>query len=105
MTTTDLIAAVQTHAMAHYDADGWHYVVECYSNDELAKLILAAGADTVEQAIAAVHADIAPYHDYCEDIRGLGGCNDLPKFIPSGPTKHWATCADCGKDIDHCRCY
>jgi len=76
MKTTDLVAAVRAHAIAHYTADGWDYVVECYSGDEIANLILAAGAGTVEQAIAAVHADIAPYHDYCEDIRGHGGCND-----------------------------
>jgi len=36
---TDLIAAVREHALANYEKDGWDYLVECWSDEDIAKEI------------------------------------------------------------------
>jgi hypothetical protein len=46
-----LVAAVRDHALAHYDRDGWDFVVEAYTDAELWGVI--AGAKTPAKAIAA----------------------------------------------------
>tara|TARA_R110002110_G_scaffold314125_1_gene527346 strand:- start:286 stop:510 length:225 start_codon:yes stop_codon:yes gene_type:complete len=48
-TVKELVAAVKAHAVDHYDADGWDYIVEAYSYDDVAELI--EGASTVAEAI------------------------------------------------------
>ena len=48
-----LVSAVIAHATKHYeDGDGWDFIVEAYSDEEIAELI--GDAVTVEQAIANV---------------------------------------------------
>lgn len=51
---TALIAAVRKHAIAHYEQGGWDYIVECWSDFEIAETITEAGATTEEAAIKAV---------------------------------------------------
>jgi hypothetical protein len=36
---TDLIAAVREYALANYEKDGWDYLVECWSDEDIAKEI------------------------------------------------------------------
>jgi len=36
---TDLIAAVRKFALANYEKDGWDYLVECWSDEDIAKEI------------------------------------------------------------------
>lgn len=45
-----LIDAVRTYATKHYNRDGWDYLVECWSDEDIAQAI--AGANTVSRAIA-----------------------------------------------------
>jgi hypothetical protein len=47
-----LIQAVRDHAQAHYDEDGWDYVVEAWEDEELAEDI--GDAATAEEAIARI---------------------------------------------------
>lgn len=47
-----LIAAVRAHAMANWGTAGWDFIVECWSDEEIAEQITADM--TPEQAIAAV---------------------------------------------------
>ena len=47
-----LVKAVKEHAMAHYHQDGWDYIVETYTDAELAEEI--GNARTVKGAIAKV---------------------------------------------------
>ena len=37
-----LIAAVKAHAIAHYEQDGWDYIVECYEDAQIADIIKTA---------------------------------------------------------------
>lgn len=34
-----LVAAVKQHALDHYNEGGWDYIIECYSDQELAEII------------------------------------------------------------------
>jgi len=63
-----LIAAVKAHARANYNTGGWDYVVECWSDDEIAVAIL--GCHTPEAAIAEVAKTAGVLNDYRDDIRG-----------------------------------
>jgi len=63
-----LIAAVRTHAVAHYDSDGWDYVVEAMTDDELAQLIGAARTES--SAIRRVGAEMRIYRDHHMEIAG-----------------------------------
>jgi hypothetical protein len=42
MTIAEIVAAVKAHALEHYETDGWDFVVECWSDDEIANEIVAA---------------------------------------------------------------
>lgn len=37
--TQELVAAVRRHAEANYTKDGWDYLVECWSDEEIAEQI------------------------------------------------------------------
>lgn len=34
-----LVDHVKRHALDHYDEGGWDYIIECYTDDELAAII------------------------------------------------------------------
>lgn len=40
--TQELVAAVRRHAEANYNKDGWDYLVECWSDEDIAEQIGAA---------------------------------------------------------------
>ena len=48
----DLVAAVRAHAVDNYESDGWDFVVECWTDADIAERI--EGITTPEAAIAAV---------------------------------------------------
>lgn len=66
----DLIKAVRAHALAHYEEDGWDYVVECYEDADLQQLIEEEGATTAEEAIKALGKVMKLKDDYRKDIQG-----------------------------------
>jgi len=37
--TNELVEAVKRYALDHYNQGGWDYIVECYSDTELAEII------------------------------------------------------------------
>jgi len=61
-----LVLAVRAHAYLNYEKDGWDYVCECYSDEEIEELI--GKATTVKGAIKKVLADIKPMADYRAEI-------------------------------------
>lgn len=46
------VAAVRDHAEKNYNRDGWDFVVECWSDEEIAEAI--EGCDSEESAVRAV---------------------------------------------------
>ena len=64
---TELITAVRQHAEKNYARDGWDYVVECYSDEEIADIIKTAR--TPAGAIKMVRAHIKPRAEYRDEIR------------------------------------
>jgi carbamoylphosphate synthase large subunit len=67
MTKDELVKAVKAHAVANYETGGWDYLVECYSDTEVAELI--GGARTVKGAIKKVAKVMGIKNDYREDIQ------------------------------------
>ena len=61
-----LIAAVRKHAAKNYERDGWDYVVECYSDDDIREAI--GDAKTENQAIVRVKRAVKVLDDHRKDI-------------------------------------
>lgn len=68
MTKNELVKAVKAHAVDNYETGGWDYLVECYSDAEVAELI--GRATTVKGAIKKVAEVMGIKDDYRKDIQG-----------------------------------
>lgn len=49
-----MVERVRSYALAHYDEDGWDFIVECYTDEDILDVIHATGARTATQAVQAV---------------------------------------------------
>lgn len=67
-TLAEKIAAVRKHAEENYSRGGWDYVVECYSDKDIAERI--GRATTVAGAIKNVRRDVNQIDAYRKDIQG-----------------------------------
>lgn len=72
----DLIAAVREHAVANYDKDGFDFLVECWTDEDIANAITGAKSKTA--AIAAARKAVKVLADARQDARAAGGL-DMPK--------------------------
>lgn len=63
----ELIHAVRSHAITHYNEGGWDVLVECWSDADIAEQI--AGARTITGAIRNCGATLKTIKDYGDDIR------------------------------------
>jgi hypothetical protein len=59
------IKELRSHALDHYEESGWDYLVECWSDEDIALIIRESCADTYEEAFQAV----AEYVDLLGDQR------------------------------------
>jgi hypothetical protein len=50
--TTYLVQSVKDHALRNYNVDGWDFVVECWTDEDLAREV--ACCTTAQQAIRRV---------------------------------------------------
>ena len=66
---TDMVEAVKRHADDNYESDGWDYVVECYSDAEIAEVIEHAGAQDCAEAIDVLHCEVKTRDDYRKEIQ------------------------------------
>jgi hypothetical protein len=64
------VKEVRDHAYANYEGGGWDYVVECYSDAEIAALTKTA--KTAEEAIEMVGREVGIRDEYRKDIQGYG---------------------------------
>lgn len=53
-TVVEMASTVRAHAESHYGRGGWDYIVEAYTDGELAELIEETGATTRRDAIRKV---------------------------------------------------
>jgi len=66
-----MVDAVKAHAQAHYDEDGWDYVVETYDDAEIAEAI--HGCTKPEYAIIRMGRIIKVRDDVRKDVIAAGG--------------------------------
>ncbi len=66
----DYIDAVKDYAIRHYLEDGWDYIVECYTDDELWNLI--EEANSAEHAIQLAHYIAKDQDEYRRAIEITG---------------------------------
>ena len=62
-----LIAKIREHALRNYNQDGWDYLVECYSDNDI--ILLVAECESYEQAIAKLAKLLKIKDDYRSDIQ------------------------------------
>ena len=72
----DLITAVREYAVANYDKDGFDFLVECWTDEDIANAITGAKSKTA--AIAAARKAVKVLADARQDARAAGGV-DMPK--------------------------
>ena len=65
---SELIAAVKSHALEHYEESRWDVVVGCYSDEQIAEVI--GKTKTCKAAIKAMQKHIKPVAEYWADIQG-----------------------------------
>ena len=65
--TCELIDAVRAYSIAHYEKDGWDYVVECYSDAQIEEIIKTAR--TAAGAIKMMRAEVRPHAEYRAEIQ------------------------------------
>jgi hypothetical protein len=63
----NFVKEIKAHALANYNRDGWDFVVECYSDEEICEL--TARCTTAEQAIAKIGRTVKAQDDYRRDIQ------------------------------------
>lgn len=63
---SELVAGVRAHAQAHYEKDGWDFVVETMDDAELVSII--GKSRYVETAIEWVRKAVKVNDDYRQDI-------------------------------------
>lgn len=66
-TKQHLIDAVKAHALKHYNDGGWDFIVECWSDEEIAECF--KDAETEASAIAAVGQIVSVYADRQADAK------------------------------------
>jgi hypothetical protein len=64
------IDAVKDYAIKHYVEDGWDYIVECYTDNEIWQLIQEA--DSTEHAIQLAHYIAKIKDEYRKEIQATG---------------------------------
>jgi len=57
----NLIDAVKAHATANYNKNGWDFVLECFSDDQIKDII--GGARTIDGSIAKMREEIKWRHE------------------------------------------
>jgi hypothetical protein len=68
-TMQEMVSAVKTYAITHYNEGGWDSIVECYSDSELAEEIEEGKCNTAAEAIAYVGKGCKVWDDYRSDIQ------------------------------------
>lgn len=63
----DLVDAVRTHALQHYEDDGWDFVVECWEDWEI--LAVVKGSKSESQAIRRVRRQVRVLSDHRREIQ------------------------------------
>jgi hypothetical protein len=66
----DLIAAVREHAVGNYDKDGFDFLVECWTDEDIGKAI--KGANSKASAIMAVRKAVKVLVDARQGARSAG---------------------------------
>ena len=67
MTTQELIDAIRAHALANYTSGGWDFVVECWSDEEIADEI--GECRSLDEAISRIGGIVGVLADYRSEIR------------------------------------
>lgn len=67
------IEAIRAHAVANYNKDGWDFLVECWSDEDIAEA--AGNARSDKAAIAKVKAALRPLSDMRSEVRAAGDCD------------------------------
>ena len=66
----ELIAAVRAHAETHYERNGWDFVVECYSDNDIAEILADRQITSKRAAIKEIGAGVRLQNERRTEIEG-----------------------------------
>jgi hypothetical protein len=81
LTAEDLLRAVKEHATAHYEEDGWDFLVECHSDAEIMQAI--GKATTVPAAIRNAKQNLGLVEQAQQRAEVLATADKQPAADPS----------------------
>lgn len=58
---------IQAHALIHYNSDGWDYIVECFTLDEIVDII--SSCYDYDEALKAVESIALHYDEQRAEVR------------------------------------
>jgi hypothetical protein len=68
----EIIKALRAHAEAHYTEDGWDYLVECFDDEDVERVLVADNVTTLAQAIEAF-SFLKVKNEMRQDVRAESG--------------------------------
>jgi len=66
----DWIEKIRKHAVTHYEEDGWDFLVECWTDEEL--LAVATACETYEEFVEYLSETLSTIAGIREDICATG---------------------------------
>jgi hypothetical protein len=73
VTMDEMVAAVKAHALANYETGGWDFCVECWSDDEIAGMLIEGRCDSIAAAIKEVGKTCSAIDEQRQEARSAGG--------------------------------
>jgi hypothetical protein len=72
-TMGEMVEAVKTYALSHYEKDGWDFCVECWSDTEILEMIGNGRCTSNMEAIKEVRKTCRALNEQRQEARSAGG--------------------------------
>lgn len=67
-TMEEMVKAVRAFALEHYDQNGWDFVVESWTDEDLREVLTDGGCQTVARAITEVGGHLRVLDERRQDV-------------------------------------
>jgi mannitol-1-phosphate/altronate dehydrogenase len=64
-----MLNRIKQHALTHYNEDGWDYLIECWTDEEIESFISNL---TYEEAIVKLNDTLSTLDEYRQDVIAAG---------------------------------
>jgi hypothetical protein len=67
-TVEKMILTVREYATAHYDEGGWDYIVECWSDEDIAQILAEEQCHSLKQAVKTIQSIVQVMDDRRREV-------------------------------------